>query len=134
MPPARASYKPWRSDSDPDNVLFCRCHWRVSLHRDVCASGHALPSLHIHDPAFYPYANTSGASSSYGCACNPDAPNIVNVAVPPHTDAATFMKLFATIVEKVAAFQPSILFISGATLRPPPHPSPPRTAPCSTTQ
>ena len=73
-------------------------------------------SLHIHDSAFYPYANTSGAGASYGSVNNPDAPNIVNVAVPPHTDPATFRQLFSGIVEKVAAFQPSILFISGAAL------------------
>lgn len=70
-------------------------------------------SLHIHDAAFYPYANTSATGSSYGSTRNPDAPNIVNVAVPPHTDAATFRQLFGEIVEKVTAFQPSIVFISG---------------------
>jgi hypothetical protein len=108
-------YKPWRADSDPDNVLFCRCS-------PPCATEsiprHALVSLHIHDPAFYPYANTADAGSSYGSVGNPSAPNIVNVAVPPHTDAATFRQLFATIVEKVTAFQPSILFISGAVSPP----------------
>ncbi len=70
--------------------------------------------MHIHDAAFYPYANTSGGEASYGSISNPDAPNIVNVAVPPHTDSATFRQLFRGIVEKVTAFQPSILFISGA--------------------
>ena len=58
----------------------------------------------------------SGAGASYGSVNNPDAPNIVNVAVPPHTDPATFKQLFSGIVETVAAFQPSILFISGAAL------------------
>jgi acetoin utilization deacetylase AcuC-like enzyme len=74
-------------------------------------------SLHIHDPTFYPYANTSGTSCSYGSSSSVESPNIVNVAVPPHTDSATFKQLFETIVEKVRAFQPSMLFISGDVLR-----------------